>query len=522
MAKTKIVSGISNLVFKVKEWVKNNPKEAAFLFLILLLASVLRLYRISEYMTFLGDEGRDVILVRRLLVNADPILIGPGTSIGNMYLGPLYYYMMAPALFLAGYSPAGPAVQIALLGVGTVFFIWYIARQWFGKIAALIAGFLYCLSPVVITYSRSSWNPNMMPFFALLSIYGIWQVWQKNKFGWLVVAAISFAFVLQSHYLGLLLAPVAGFFWLLTLLKVRKSKPEARSLLKHSLIGAVVFIFLMSPLVIFDARHGWQNSAAMRKFFAERQTTVSAKPWSAIPNLWPLTQKVSTRLLAATDKDVGRAMAIGVGVLAGWIVVTIGKIKTVGKKGFLLIFIWLLVAFIGLGVYKQEIYDHYFGFFFAAPFLFIGGASQLLIERCKNLGIFLVIVAIFAMAYVAIRQTPIKYPPNRQLQRTIEVAEKIKIEAGENKYNLAVIAERNYEDAYQYFLEAWDTKVSDIDSQRLEETVGEYLFVVCELPKEKCDPTHSPKAEVANFGWSKIEAEWQVGGVILYKLAHST
>lgn len=522
MAKTKIISGVLNIFFKAKEWIKDNPTEAAFLILVLLLASFLRLYRISEYMTFLGDEGRDVILVRRLLVDFDPILIGPGTSIGNMYLGPLYYYMMAPALFLAGYSPAGPAVQIALLGVGTVLFVWYVGRQWFGKVGALIGAFLYAISPVVINYSRSSWNPNIMPFFALLSIYSIWQVWHKNKFGWMIVAGISFAFVLQSHYLGLLLAPVLALFWLGAFLKARKSKLESARLLKKSLVSLAVFVLLMSPLVIFDARHGWQNFAAMKKFFAERQTTVSARPWSAIPNLWPLTQKVSARLLGGMDKEVGKWAAIGLGIASLWLILTRGKIEKDAKKGFLIIIVWLVVAFIGLGVYKQEIYDHYYGFFFAAPFLFIGGVSQLLIEKYKKLGIFLVIVSIIALAYVAIINSPIKYPPNRQLQRTIEVAQKIRIEAGSSKYNLAVIAERNYEDAYQYFLEAWNTKVTDIDSQRLEATVGEYLFVVCELPKDKCDPTHSPKAEVANFGWSKIKEEWEIGGVILYKLAHST
>src|SRR3972149_12190225 len=104
---------------KIKDWIKENRKEAIILGLILILGALLRLYRIGDYMTFLGDEGRDAIIVRRLLVYGDPILIGPGTSIGNMYLGPLYYYMMAPALLLSRFSPVGPAVQIALLGVAT-------------------------------------------------------------------------------------------------------------------------------------------------------------------------------------------------------------------------------------------------------------------------------------------------------------------------------------------------------------------------------------------------------------------
>ena len=120
---------IKNSISKIKSWMVNNKNEALAISLILVAASFLRLYKIDQYMTFLGDEGRDVIIVRRLLVDFDIILVGPGTSIGNMYLGPIYYYMMAPALLLANFSPVGPAVMIALLGVTTVFFVWFVARE---------------------------------------------------------------------------------------------------------------------------------------------------------------------------------------------------------------------------------------------------------------------------------------------------------------------------------------------------------------------------------------------------------
>jgi len=82
-------------------------KELWLLGLILVVGAFLRLYKIDQYMTFLGDEGRDVIIVSRFIKHFDLMLVGPGTSVGNMYLGPLYYYLMVPALFLAGFSPVG-------------------------------------------------------------------------------------------------------------------------------------------------------------------------------------------------------------------------------------------------------------------------------------------------------------------------------------------------------------------------------------------------------------------------------
>ena len=318
MEKVKIV--ISHQLSVIRRWIFNNRKEFYLLILILLLGAFLRLYKIADYMTFLGDEGRDAIIVRRLLVDFDPILIGPRTSIGDMYLGPLYYYMMAPALLLAGFNPVGPAIMVALLGAVTIFLVWYVARLWFGDnfntsklpkrvpcVGALIAAFLYSISPVVITYSKSSWNPNIMPFFALLSILGIWKVWFRQEFKWLIVVGVSMAFVLQSHYLGLLLLPTLGIFWTLTLFEIRNTKSETGKLIKYSFLAVVFFAFLMSPLVIFDARHYWRNFNSMKLFFTERQSTISLKAWRGFPNTWPIFKdSFVTRIVSGKHLIIGK------------------------------------------------------------------------------------------------------------------------------------------------------------------------------------------------------------------------
>lgn len=521
---------IVNLYSGIKNWVRENKLEAVLLSLIILTGAFLRLYKISEYMTFLGDEGRDALIVRRFITEGDIMLVGPGTSIGDMYLGPLYYYMMAPALLLAGFSPVGPAVQIALLGVVTIFFVWWVAREWFSKkekktakfsVAALMAAGLYAISPIVIIYSRSSWNPNIMPFFALLSVYSIWRVWQFKEYKWLLVLGVSFAFVLQSHYLGLLLVPTLGLFWLLTIKDLRAKKRQRRKFLKYSVFSLLFFVALMSPLIIFDARHGWRNFYSMKKFFTERQTTVSAKPWSAFPKLIPLSEKITTRLLAGEDKTAGKWILRIISVGIFWVGLSFRKhFNKRQKSAFLFLGVWLAFSLIGLGVYKQEIYDHYFGFFFPVPFLLVGGIAENLFYKYKTPGKLLVFAVFLFLVVVSLKNNPLKYPPNRQLQRSQQVAQKIIGEAGEKKFNLAVIAERNYEGAYQYFLEKEGAPIVMIDPQKAEETIAEQLFVVCELPREKCDPVNNPKAEVANFGWSKIEKVWEVAGTTVFKLVH--
>jgi 4-amino-4-deoxy-L-arabinose transferase-like glycosyltransferase len=517
---------LKKLFNKITGFAKNNPLEFWILIVILTVGAFCRLYKISGYMTFLGDEGRDVIIVRRLLVEGHPPLIGPGTSIGNMYLGPFYYYMMAPALFLAAYSPVGPAVQIAILGIITIWFVWYAGSEWFGSITALVAAGLYAISPTVIIYSHSSWNPNIMPFFALLSIYSIWKVWKDHKYNWLLMLGFSFAAVVQSHYLGLLLVPTLFIFWALTiwdLKRFEKWKSEGRKFISRSLWGIVIFLDLMSPLLIFDIRHNWVNARAMYQFFTVRQTTVSIRPWTAIPKIPDMLKMINTSLLGGKNVLAGDITAgiFGFGLLALLIYAfRLGK-KNISKlnPAYYLLISWLGFGLIGFGIYKQNIYDHYFGFLFMVPFL-ITGIIVSFLSRYKLIGKLIGSVLVIYLAVVSLLANPFRYPPNNELQRAIDVSKKIEQVDGNQRFNLGVIAVQNYEDGYKYFLLKDGAPVVDIDSQ-VKDSITNQLFVVCELEKSKCDPTHNPVAAVANFGWSKIDSSWDVDGVVVYKLVHS-
>src|SRR5690242_8294184 len=100
-------------------------KKVSLLILIaiLCLAAYLRLYRISDYMTFLGDEGRDVLVAKSIL-EGHLTFLGPRSSAGDFFMGPAYYYMITPWLLLFNYDPVGPAVMVALFGIATVWLIY--------------------------------------------------------------------------------------------------------------------------------------------------------------------------------------------------------------------------------------------------------------------------------------------------------------------------------------------------------------------------------------------------------------
>lgn len=143
------------------------------LIIILLFAAFLRLYRIADYMTFLGDEGRDVIIARDILLGHFTLL-GPRSSAGNFFYGPIYYYMIAPFLWAFRYDPVGPAVMVGLFSIATDYVIYFVGKKFFNETAGLVASALYAVSPLVIIYSHSSWNPDVLPFF--LFSYSIFSI----------------------------------------------------------------------------------------------------------------------------------------------------------------------------------------------------------------------------------------------------------------------------------------------------------------------------------------------------------
>src|SRR3989344_1677571 len=110
-------------------------KKFLLLFFILGVAAYLRIWHISDYMTFLGDEGRDMLVVKRMIVDGKWTLLGPTASVGGFFMGPIYYYFMLPFLWLWRLDPTGPAVMVALFGIATVYLVFRAGRDFFGTIA---------------------------------------------------------------------------------------------------------------------------------------------------------------------------------------------------------------------------------------------------------------------------------------------------------------------------------------------------------------------------------------------------
>jgi len=470
-------------------------KTSLFVLLILIiLGSFLRFYRLAELMTYLGDEGRDMLIVMDILRGVNLPFIGPPTSVGKLFLGPIYYYFITPFVWLFRMDPVGPAVFVALLGVLTILLVYLAGKIFFDSKTGLFAALLYTISPLIVQFSRSSWNPNPMPFFTLLSLIGLfyWQKTKKPKF--LYLMTLSFAVMLQLHYLTILLMP----FFIFSVLKLGKRLENK----KQFLYAFLILFFLVSPLIIFDLKHDFYNIRGILEIISARSTEGFS--------FFDLLSRTKDRLRQIFSLFFGfgeREWKTNLIVLGALIAVIINwaKLKRLTKLVICGYFVWGVLS---LGFYRHSIYPHYLGFLFPFPALLIGHGFKTIFDKNK-LGKVISSGLLILISIYMINKTwfNLSRPPVLNVDLVKKIVTLISKESYGEPFNFALLAESNYDSSYRYFF-----KLLQIPAV-YEKEVAEQLFVVCEDNKV-CHPEGNSKWEIALFdaayeGKIKKVGEWQ-------------
>jgi len=491
-------------------WIKENKIEFILLVFVVLLGAFLRLYRIADYITFLGDEGRDVLVVKRIIVDHKFTLLGPTASVGGFFLGPIYYYFMIPFLWAFRLDPVGPAVMVALFGIATVFLVYKAGKDFFNNRVGLLAAGLYAISPLVVAYSRSSWNPNLMPFFSLLIIWVTWKMVVEDKPKFLLLIGFLFGILIQLHYLATFLMVVIAVYLLRFFCQFKY--------LKYYFGAIGGFLLGWLPFLLFELRHNFPNFQTLYRFvFFGKETGFAIKRF--LPIIADVTFRLFNRLVTNNQEALAALLLACSLMMLFW---QGGRVK-LGKEKFALMLLsfWLVIG-IGLFIfYQKSIYDYYFGFMFPLPFLLTGLVLDK-IARINKLSGWLVIFLLGCLVFVNLRGIPFRYPPNRQLDQTKQIARMI-IDKTEGKpFNFALITGQNSDHAYRYFLEIWGRKPITLENPQVDperKTVTDQLLVVCEMAD--CKPLGHSLWEIAGFGRAEIVGSWPApGGITIMKLVH--
>lgn len=215
-------------------------KESLFLFLILLLASVLRFYNAFE-IPFTHDEFSALF---RTDFDTFSDLITRGVMIDGHPAGVQVYYYYWTQFF--GTNEFALKFPFILMGIGSVYLIWKIACLWYNSSVAFLSALFLATLAYPIMYSQIA-RPYISGLFLTFWMVYHWSLYlfnSKSKFNkHLVYFIIASTLCAYNHHFTLLFAAIVGLSGIFFI--------DRKRILFYVASGLGIFILYIPHLPIF-------------------------------------------------------------------------------------------------------------------------------------------------------------------------------------------------------------------------------------------------------------------------------
>lgn len=306
----------------------------------------LRFYNLRNNIQFDFDQENYLAFpAKNILVDHHLTLIGPKTGVGNLYIEPLYYYIVALFYAIFNMDPISGSLLAGTLATFFILLSFILNRSIFNLEKGLYFALIWSASARLIDWDRTPWNPNLLPIASILVFIGLWVIVYKSKnYGWIFLT-LGIIMGLNSHFTSLFFIAVT----VITLILHKKTNN------KYFII-CLAFVFLsFIPLFIFNVRHNHLLYHNLLNFLV----TSTQRSGSFLGNIIPLT-------LYLLD-TIGRVILLNItwfvtqlaGVIFLLLLFYFHKDQQI-QKFIKLFVIYLLVYIIGLSFYKGDIPNYYF------------------------------------------------------------------------------------------------------------------------------------------------------------------
>ncbi len=240
-------------------------KRHLILLCILLLGSALRLAQ-PTLVPFKRDEATIARLGQAIAHEGFRPPAGVDSSLGIDNL-PLTLYLMALPLRVWS-DPLSAVIFTILLNSLALPACYLLGRALVGRRPALLATLLFAVSPWAVLYARKIWA-RTLPLFTVALMASLWLAMVRRRPWALVASFAALAALLGLQLEALAFVPIVG---LLVLRYWRELRGRALAM------GVLVFLVLLAPYVLHDARQGWQNARGLVDY-AQADGTFS---WDAV------------------------------------------------------------------------------------------------------------------------------------------------------------------------------------------------------------------------------------------------
>ncbi len=233
--------------------------------LVILLALLLRFWRLGDYPAFNADEAAIGYNAYSLIETGKDEHGNPWPihfQSFNDYKPGLYFYLVAPFVKVLGLNEWAIRIPGAAFGVGTVIILYFLVKELFkDQRLALASSLFLAISPWHIHYSRGGWEVNVATFFITLGVWLFLKGLKNPKY--FALSTLSLVLSLYTYHAARVVVPL-----LIIGLAVINRNTIRLNLKRFAISGAIALILLL-PLGLDLAKGEVRSRAAGVGLFAD-------------------------------------------------------------------------------------------------------------------------------------------------------------------------------------------------------------------------------------------------------------
>lgn len=413
--------------------------------LIFIVVSLFRLAK-PELTGFYYDQGRDALVIWDLIQNGKLFLIGPTTGVEGIFLGPGFYYLLAPWYWLGGGNPVWPIQFLAVLNIVGLFLLYKLGEKYFsrgsGLLAMIFAGFSYHN----LMANRWLINPNPLTLTSIIIFALLVKLIQGEK-KW-------FALICFLIGLGLHFEAASAIFFLPAILVIlivflRTIKMDFKNLF----LGGLAFGLTLIPQLWFNFRHENILFKAFQNFVVDSPPAIVQ---SRLEFYFDTFTKHFT--LASFELRWLMVLILIIGLVKGSSILFKNDIFKLGL-------IWIMTPVIALLLYTGNngyVWGYYFTGIFPVIYLLVGAIFATFLRYKYGKLMLIIVVSIIVHSNLwAIKYYFFEDTGAITLGRTLAVVDWIAKDAGNQPFNVDVYVPPVIPYAYDYLFKWRNIQISN-------------------------------------------------------------
>lgn len=373
----KVKSGFISFIQKYKSWI-----------LIALLFSLHIFLRFSYMETknlFGWDQVRDAWVSLDIIENSKYPLLGMVAKQNTgIYLGPAYYYLVAPFYFFSNLDPRASGILAGAVSIVNFWGLFFLVKKIFSFKVAFFATFINTIAMTSITFDRVQWSVEFFPLISLAIFYLLLKIISGNP-RYIFLLAILLGLSFHLHF-------TAVFFLLIIALSLPLF-PKNKETIKYILLAILLFAIWFLPNVIAELQSENIHTANLLSYIGtyyhgfHLTRFLQLAPDAFIqfePFLFPVIKILKYLLIPI------------------FFIIYMSRSINKSKIILFLIFLWFLVPWVVFTTYKGEISDYYFAINRYLAIAILAYLLNFIFEQRHVLIKTALVVLLFAYAYLNI------------------------------------------------------------------------------------------------------------------------